>query len=59
MKRMAHMRTTSKANYVQSRMRGRGYVCVSKDWVKWAKKYLNRNSRRKMGAFCLEIEETI
>lgn len=48
MKRMEHMRTTSKANYIQRKVRSKGSGYVSEDWIKWAKKYLNRNSRRKL-----------
>lgn len=42
------MRTTSKANYIQRKVRSKGSGYVSEDWIKWAKKYLNRNSRRKL-----------
>lgn len=38
---------SSKEYDIQDRLNHRGIFCISKGWIKWAKKYSNRASRRK------------
>lgn len=37
----------SKEYDIQDRLRYKDIFCVSKRWVKWAKSYINRATRRK------------
>lgn len=37
----------TKEHYIQDRLKYKKIFCISKKWVKWAKKYTNRASRRK------------
>ena len=33
--------------YVADRLRHRGIVCISPEWTRWAKRYVNHRYRRK------------
>lgn len=37
----------SKEYDIQDRLNHRGIYCISGKWIKWAKKYTNRATRRK------------
>jgi hypothetical protein len=39
--------SNNKENYVQNRLGLKNIYCTSKDYIKWAKNYLNRSDRRK------------
>lgn len=34
-------------NYVSDRLKHRGVFCISRKWVRWAKRYLHKQERRK------------
>lgn len=39
--------TNSKEYDIKDRLKHKNIFCISKEWIKWAKKYLNRVDRRK------------
>ena len=47
MEKARYKKVNGKNTYVQDRLYHKGIFCISKDWIKWAKKYLNRSYRRK------------
>lgn len=40
-------RATGKSKYIQWRHSDRRWICVSTRWIRWAKKYMSRETRRK------------
>ena len=40
----------SKDHIIKDRLKRKGIICISKNWIKWAKKYLNRAERRRKNA---------
>lgn len=47
MRKAEYKRTTGKANRVQDREHHRGIYCISAGWHRWAKRFLNRQYRRR------------
>lgn len=39
-------RTNGKGKHIQWRYRDRGWICVSTRWIRWAKRYMNKETRR-------------
>ena len=37
----------NKESFVQDRLRHKGIFCISNEWLRWGKRYLNRANRRK------------
>ncbi len=42
----------NKESSIQDRLNHKGIFCISNNWIKWAKRYLNRSSRRKLKQNC-------
>lgn len=54
MKKAQYKRCEGKSSYVQGRYNEQMWICVSRKWIKWAKRYLNRAYRRKGKMNCNE-----
>ena len=47
MKKSNYKRTSSvKESYVQDRLKHKDIFCISEEWIRWAKPYINRSNRR-------------
>lgn len=44
--RALYKRTKGKAEYVQDRLYHKDAFCISNRWIRWAKRYLSKASRR-------------
>lgn len=42
-------RATGKSKYIQWTYRDRKWICVSTKWIRWAKRRMSRDTRRKQG----------
>lgn len=49
MSKSSYKRISGKPHDVQWRLYEKNWVCVSKKWIKWAKRYMNRSFRRNYG----------
>lgn len=38
---------SSKAKYIQGDLDDKGWICLSMQWIRWAKRYLNKAYRRR------------
>ncbi len=47
MRKSEYKRVDGSASDIQARLRLRGIVCITRGWTRWAKRYLNRERRRK------------
>ena len=48
MKKSYYKKTNNnKLKYIRERYIDRDFVCTSPEWIKWAKRYMNRSQRRK------------
>lgn len=47
MKKAQFKRLKHKENDVQWQYRDRRFICLSLKWIRWAKKYMNRATRRR------------
>lgn len=43
-----YKKVSAKDSYTQSRLRSKKYICISTQWFRWAKRYLNRAPRRRV-----------
>lgn len=46
MKKAQYKRVKGKSCDLQWQLNDRGIICLSTKWIRWAKKYLNRDTRR-------------
>ena len=37
----------NKIKFIQGRYADKDFICISPEWIKWAKRYMNRYFRRK------------
>ena len=56
MNRASYMRTEGKAKLVQERLHEKGFICISDEWMRWAKRYLNKIERRKIKNIYVDVE---
>lgn len=47
MKKAQYRRVKGKSKDIQWQLNDRGIICLSRKWIRWAKKYLNRDTRRR------------
>ena len=47
MRKAEFKRMEGKNESIQDRLNHKGVYCISNDWIKWAKRYMNRSVRRK------------
>lgn len=47
MKKAQYKRVKGKSCDIQWRYRDKQWICISRKWIRWAKKYLNRDTRRR------------
>lgn len=47
MRKSEYKRVSGKTKWIQDRERHRGIFCISQKWHKWAKRYMNRQERRR------------
>lgn len=49
MSKSSYKRISGKPHDVQWRLYEKNWICVSKKWARWAKRYMNRAFRRNYG----------